>query len=275
MSRLPAFGFTAVLLLVPICHAQQQPAQRPDATPASTAARSSDAPAVPALTPRQAAEMHADILMARKMYNEAISGYNQLLAAEPKNAGLLNKIGIAYQQEGLTDPAGRYYKRATKANPKFASALNNLGTVEYERKHYRKAIRLYQRALAVQDDLATLYGNMGYALFADKKYPEAMQSFQKAMALDPSVFDHKGAYGTLVQQRSINDPGFFYFFLARSYALVGDAERCAHYLKMARDEGYKEFISAQNDPNFTRVKSDPRVQQVFHPDGPAADEQQP
>jgi tetratricopeptide (TPR) repeat protein len=277
MSRMAALGFLAALSLAPWCQAQQQAPARPDnaspdSTPVVDTKTAAAAPAAPAMTPRQVAEMRAEILMARKMYTEAIVIYIDLLSKQPKDAELANKMGIAYQQEGLPDAAGRCYKRAIKLDSKFASALNNLGTIEYEHKKYRKAIRLYQRALAVQPDLATLHGNLGYALFADKKYPEAMQSFQKAMALDPAVFDHKGGYGTLVQQRSMEEPGFFYFFVAKSYALAGDAEHCAHYLKMARDEGYKLFLSAQNDPTFTRVVADPRVQQVFHPEGPAAEQ---
>ncbi|HTU34022.1 MAG TPA: hypothetical protein VMF66_09495, partial [Candidatus Acidoferrum sp.] len=50
---------------------------------------------------------------------------------------------------------------------------------------------------------------------------------------------------------------------AKSYAMAGDAEHAAHFLKLSRDDGYKEFASAAKDPAFAKVIKDPRVQQVL------------
>jgi tetratricopeptide (TPR) repeat protein len=233
--------------------------------PPSHLASSQSAGANAAMTPRQTEEMRADFLVAKKEYGDAISIYQKLLHAQPKDAGLLNKVGLAYQQQGMYVHAAQFYKRATKADSSFASAWNNLGTVEYERKHFRKAIRLYDKALALRSDMASIYSNLGYACLADKQYPAAMNAFEKALSLDPTVFERKGGVGITVQQRSMTDPGMFYFYVAKSYALAGNAERCAHYLTMARDEGYKDFASAQTDPAFSRVVKDPRVQEVLQP----------
>jgi hypothetical protein len=67
----------------------------------------------------------------------------------------------------------------------------------------------------------------------------------------------------VIQQRTASDPGLFYFFVAKTYAQNGNAERAAHYLKMARDDGYNNFLSAQTDVAFARVIKDPRVQEVL------------
>jgi tetratricopeptide (TPR) repeat protein len=208
--------------------------------------------------------MRADILMARKEYSDAAGVYMQILVDEPKNAPLMNKVGVAYQQLGDLDRSERFYKRAMHADKKFASAANNCGTVEYEKKHYTRAITFYDRALALHADLATVYSNLGYAYFADKEYPQAMDSFQKALALDPTIFDRRGLGGTVVQQRTATDPGLFYFFVAKTYGQAGDAERAAHYLKLARDDGYAGFLSAQTDPAFAKVIKDPALQEVLH-----------
>jgi hypothetical protein len=55
-----------------------------------------------------------------------------------------------------------------------------------------------------------------------------------------------------------------YFLVAKSYAKLGDAERTARYLKLARDDGYKDFQAAEKDPDFVRVIKDPQVQDVLH-----------
>jgi len=208
--------------------------------------------------------MRADILMARKEYSDAVSAYMQILANEPKNAALMNKIGVAYQQLGDLDRSEKFYKRSMHADKKFASAANNCGTVEYEKKHYSKSIGLYNKALDLRGDLPTVYSNLGYAYFADKQYPQALDSFQKALALDPTIFDRRGLGGTVVQQRTTTDPGLFYFFVAKTYAQAGDVVRAAHFLKLARDDGYEGFLSAQTDPAFAKVIKDPALQEILH-----------
>jgi tetratricopeptide (TPR) repeat protein len=260
MSRLTLVAVPLVVCLVGSIQAQQTPTKISDSTNAAAASVSP----LSSMTPREAAEMRGDIFMARKEYSAAIGEYERIVATEPKNAALLNKIGVAYQQLGDLQRAERAYKRSMHADKNFASAVNNCGTVEYEKKHFGKAIGLYKKGLELHGDTPTMYSNLGYAYFANKEYPEAMSSFQKALALDPTIFDRRGQGGTVVQQRSIPDPGLFYFFVAKTYAQAGDAERAAHYLKLARDDGYAEFLSAQTDPAFAKVIKDPGVQEVLH-----------
>lgn len=255
MSRRGLFAIALFVLASGAARAQENPTN-----PAQAAA---NAPAPAPMSPREAAEMRGDILMARKEFSSAISAYEKIVATEPRNAELLNKIGVAYQQLGAANHAGHFYKQAMKADKQFASPVNNLGTVEYDKKHYGKAINLYKKALVFKTDLATVYSNLGYAYFANKEYAESMDSFGKALEIDPHVFERRSGTGSIVQQRTIDDPGLFYFFVAKSYAAAGNAERTAHYLKLARDDGYKNFLSAQSDPAFAHVIKDPLVQEVL------------
>ena len=268
MSRVTLFAIPLVFVVACPAFAQQTPTKVSDTavnSPTASATNSAPAPKpFSSLSPREAAEMRADILMARKEYSDAAGAYVQILLNDPKNAQLMNKIGVAFQQLGDLDRSEKFYKRAMHADKKFASAANNCGTIEYEKKHYSKAISLYSKALDLHSDLPTVYSNLGYAYFADKQYPQAMDSFQKALALDPTIFDRRGLGGTIVQQRTATDPGLFYFYVAKTYAQAGDAERAAHYLKLARDDGYAGFLSAQTDPAFAKVIKDPALQEVLH-----------
>jgi len=241
--------------------AQQAPNQQTQA-PAGTSAPEGATPAP--LTPRQKAEMRAEILMARKDYEQAAKTYEDLLLDDPKNDVMLDKVGIAYQQLGDVNLAERFYKKALRANGKNVSAINNLGALEYSKKHYGKAIKYYKRALAEQSgDRAVIYSNLGFAYYANEQYPPALDSFSKALAIDPDIFARKGGSGVIVQQRTASDPGTLFYLVAKSYAKAGDAERAAHYLKMARDDGYRDFRAAKQDPDFSKVIKDPRVQEVF------------
>lgn len=219
----------------------------------------------PEMTPRQLEELRADILMARKLYPEAIDTYRDLVKANPKDATLFNKLGVAYEVAGNNGRAEGAYKKAIKVDKTYASAYNNIGTVEYSRHRYNPAIKWYEKALALRPDMATINCNLGYAYFSQKKYPEAMNAFERALRLDPQIMAQHGDNGSIIQQRGTTDPGLFYFFVARAYAQLGNAERCAHYLKMSRDEGYVKFVSAKTDPTFSKVIADPQVQAVFVP----------
>jgi tetratricopeptide (TPR) repeat protein len=217
------------------------------------------------MTPRQLEELRADILAARKMYPEAIKSYVKLAKEEPRDALLLNKLGVTYQSYGDDGHAERWYKQAIKADKTYASAYNNVGTVEYSRHRYSHAIPWYAKALTLNPDTAVVYCNLGYAYFGEKKYPEAMDAFEHAIHLDPQVMNEHGDNGSIIRQTGTTDPGLFYFLVARAYAQIGNAERCAHYLKVARDDGYEKFVSAKTDPSFSKVISDPQVQAVFVP----------
>ncbi len=205
----------------------------------------------------------ADLFMVRKEYAEAASVYLQLLKTQPNNAILLNKLGIAYHQLTMLDRAKHCYERATKADHNYASAYNNIGTVHYQRRNYSKAINAYRKALQIAPDSPAFYSNLGYAYFGKKDYEHAMIAFHRALELDPQVFERSHGTGTTLQDRSVDDHGLFYFFLAKSFAEMGNAERCAHYLRKALDEGYKGVPSVESDPAFARVVGDPEVQKVL------------
>jgi tetratricopeptide (TPR) repeat protein len=259
MTRSALFAIL-FLMVIGTARAQQVPQAPLGTTPEDSAGESAS---YRAMSPREKAQMRADLFMARKQYDEAIKAYGIVLADDPHNAKVLNFIGMAYQQIGNGDLAERYYKLAARADKTDSNALNNLGTVEYSMQRYGKAIKYYRKAIEKGNALATVYTNLGYAYCGVKEYPKAMVVFAQALALDPDVFDHKGNTGSILQQRSAPDPGALHYVLAKSYAKIGDAERAARYLKMSRDEGYKDFVAAEKDPDFAKVIKDPRVQEVL------------
>jgi tetratricopeptide (TPR) repeat protein len=264
MTRLALLA-VPLLLTIGATRAQkttQTPGSPQQSTPSSETAQA------PPMTPRQTAEMRADILVARKEFATAAEAYERILAKDPKNAALLNKIGMAYQQLGDDHKAEHYYKRAWKFDKHFASAMNNLGTVEYGKHHYGKAIKYYSKALAVGTDRATIYSNLGYAYCGKKDYYHATLAFEKALAIDPDIFARRGETGSIFLQRSAPDPGTVYFLMAKSYAKLGDAKETAHYLKLARDAGYKKLHTAEKDASFKQVIRSPLVQEVLRTPAP-------
>src|ERR1700684_4437065 len=144
MTRVPLALFAFAMVIGTSIPAQQ----KSDPPNASSPTDKQSGPAVTAVAARAVGpvkkeEVRGDVQMAEKMYREAIGSYEQALAQEPKSAALLNKLGIAYQQEMDIRLATKYYKLSIKSDKKFVSAINNLGTGEYSKKHYGRGIRYY------------------------------------------------------------------------------------------------------------------------------------
>lgn len=207
------------------------------------------APADPAkvLSP----EVRGDILMARKMYREAIDTYRE----GPKDSPILaNKIGIAYHQLLDLDSAKKQYERAMKLNPEYSEAINNLGTVYYARKSYRRAVNEYKKALRINPDSPSILSNLGTAYFARKQYKQATEMYQRALELDPDVFDRRSTAGVLLQERSVEERAKYHYFMAKLYAKEGNTERALLNIRRALEEGFKEKDKFLKDPEFAALK---------------------
>ena len=147
-------------------------------------------------------ELRGDIFMARKMYREAIDKYRE---ASPNSPVLANKIGIAFHQMLQLDMAKKSYERAIKIDRSYSEAINNLGTIYYSQKSYRRAIGCYKRALRYTSPTASIFANMGAAYFGRKDYAHAAEYYEEALKLDPDVFEHHSTFGTIMQQRTVEE----------------------------------------------------------------------
>lgn len=205
-------------------------------------------------------ELRGDIYMARKMYLDAIDMYR----LGPKNSPVLaNKIGIAFHQMLQLQLAKKQYERAIKLDPKYSEAINNLGTIYYANKNYRKAISLYKRALRVSSPSASIYSNLGSAYFARKDYKEATAYYEKALELDPLVFEHHSSFGTLMQERTVDERAKFHLYLAKMYAHFGDKAHALIYLRKALEEGVKDRSKIPDMPEFATLKTDPAFKDLM------------
>jgi tetratricopeptide (TPR) repeat protein len=205
-------------------------------------------------------ELRADILMARKMYREAIDYY---LQAPQDSAVIMNKIGIAHHQLTELQLAKKYYEKASKLKPDYAEAINNLGTVYYAQKNYRRAIASYKKAIDYSPTSASMLMNLGTAYFARKNYDLAFATYQDALKLDPEVFEHRGTNGTLLQERSVEERAKFHFYLARTYAKAGATDRALMYLRKALEEGFKEKDKIYHGPEFAALKELDEFKQIM------------
>jgi len=220
------------------------------------------APPEPVATPKPALspEVRGDISMARKDFRSAIDFYRSI---QPTTYILLNKIGIAYHQMTELDQARKHYERSIKMNPKYAEAVNNLGTVYYAVRSYRRAVKQYERALKISPNSASIHSNLGTAWFARKNYKKASESYAKALELDPEVFEHRSTGGVLLQERSVEERAKFHYYLAKTYAKAGMAERALMYMRRCLEEGFKDRKKFVEEPEFANLQELPEFQQLM------------
>lgn len=236
--------------------AGQSFANEPKSTPPPVAAPEQPAAPRPALTP----EVRGDISMARKDFRSAIDFYRSV---QPANHILLNKIGIAFHQMTELDQARKHYERAIKLNPKYAEAVNNLGTVYYAARSYRKAVKQYERALKIAPNSASIHSNLGTAWFARRNYKKASASYARALELDPEVFEHRSTGGVLLQERSVEERAKFHYYLAKTYAQAGMAERALMYMRKCLEEGFKDRKKFVEEPEFSSLQQLPEFQELM------------
>ncbi len=204
-------------------------------------------------------ELRGDIMMAKKMYREAIDLYKQ----GPETAVLLNKTGIAYHQLQDMGSAKKYYERAIKLDRNYSEAINNLGTVFYAQKSYRRSVIEYKKALRVTPASASILSNLGMAYFARKNYDLASATFQRAYEIDPEVFEHRGTTGVLLQERSVEERAKFHYYLAKTYAKAGKNELALLYIRKALEEGFKDKDKFAKEEEFSVVREDPEFKKIM------------
>jgi tetratricopeptide (TPR) repeat protein len=208
-------------------------------------------PAKPAIL---TAEQRGDILMARKMYREAIEVFAE---GNPKDPVLRNKTGIAFHQMLQLDRAQKCYEQAIKLKPNYHEAVNNLGTIFYAKKNYRRAVSQYRRALKLAPDQASVHSNLGTAYFARNQLDHAMEEFRTALSLDPEVFEHHSTYGVMLQERSVADRAKYHYWMATLYAQQGRNDLALQYLRKSLEEGFKERKKLTEEPAFASMRELP------------------
>lgn len=211
-------------------------------------------------------DKRGDIFVARKMYREAIDSYQDALTVTPRDSRIHNKIGIAYHRQGMLGEARRSYEAAAKLDTKYPEAVNNLGTIYFAERRYKKAQRAYEKALKIDPDSASIYSNLGTALFARRRYEQATKAYMKALELDPAVFETGSRGGTMLQDRTVEERGKYYYHLAQAFAENGQYSRSLIYLRRSIEEGYDKAKKADQDPAFKAMYELPEFLTVMNPE---------
>jgi tetratricopeptide (TPR) repeat protein len=216
------------------------------------------------LTPEQ----RADIFMARKNYADAADYYFRALKGSSfRDPVLWNKLGIAFQQENKFHSARQAYTKAIRLDKNFAEGWNNIGTVFFMEKKYGKSVSYYQRAIQTRSDTAAFHMNLGTSYYHLKKFDQAVEEYRSALGIDPKVAVQDSAVGTAIHAGATDVE--FYFYMAKAFASIGNAEEAVRYLRRALEDGYAGPRQIGEDPDFKKISQYPAFVDLLRNPPPA------
>jgi Tfp pilus assembly protein PilF len=200
-----------------------------------------------------------DLHLARKRYQAAIAAYR---LAPPSSPAVWNKLGMANQQMYIMSEAKKDYETSLKLDPTNPDVLNNLATVYYSMKEYSIAERYYRKALKLGTKSAVIYKNLGTDLLAQDKFQKGWECYQTALAIDPEVFENSNQF-RIGEPTPTHKRGAMNYFLAKSYAKLGIADRAIAYLQMAINEGFADRKKVMADTEFASLRDLYAFQKLF------------
>ncbi len=207
----------------------------------------------------------ADTLRSQKDFAGAIRYMQEAARRQPKNATLVNKLGVLELQVRDYRGASDHFRKAVKLNPKYADALNNLGAAYFLQNDTDRAARYYRKALALEETRATFHVNLAAAWERQNKLSLALAEYARALELDPEVLTTKSSGGAVAQLLTPEQRASRFFLLARVCAIRGDIEGALDYLRKSKEEGYRDIKSVYKQQEFQKLWQDPRLLDLIPP----------
>ncbi len=217
------------------------------------------APVRASATPVLSPETQGDVLMVRGNYAAALRAYQ---LGSLQSAAICNKIGVAYHHLFALEEARKHYLMAIHLNPHYAEALNNLAAVYHGQGNYKQAEKTYKQSLKYAPDSALTYKNLGTAYLSDEKYKLGAQAYQKALTLDPNVFE-TGQVHPIEDSASRAQRADVSYYMAKTYATVGNNEQALLFLRKALVEGFSDRRRLIEDKDFAGLRGMPEFQQLM------------
>lgn len=112
--------------------------------------------------------------------DEAEEAFNEILAENPVDEHVLNKMGVIYIYRKDQEKAREYFQRAIEIEPAYAPAITNIGNIELEEGDMNKAEMLYRQALRLDPDYGPAHNNLAHIMKKTGRVSEAVKHMRKA-----------------------------------------------------------------------------------------------
>jgi tetratricopeptide (TPR) repeat protein len=130
----------------------------------------------------------------------ALGACRQLLSLAPKLADVAAFAGTIAMELGAVDDAVSFYEQAVAAKRDFAEAHYNLGNALMQLGRTAAAVEAYRRAAKLRPGFVPIHNNLGNALQALCHWDEAAHAYRRATALAPEVPDLARNLGIVLEK---------------------------------------------------------------------------
>jgi tetratricopeptide (TPR) repeat protein len=144
---------------------------------------------------------HAADLADKGEYDQAITEWRELLAANPDDARIHSNLGSALAQVGQYAEAISEFEKALDRNAQYREIYHNLGRTLLAAGRPDDAIKIIRKGLELYPESPDLHDHLGLALVSKNRPAEAKAEFEKALELNPKdVVAHFVLGKTLAQE---------------------------------------------------------------------------
>jgi len=127
------------------------------------------------------------------------------------------------------------------------------------RSYWRSHPAVPEGDQAEKNDAASYYSNLGHAYFSKKEFEKAIQKLCQGRQASIPTSSTKLARGVQVKLASPEDQAHYDYVLAKLYARTGIPDLSLHYLKKAKEEGYRDFKDVYKDSEFAALAQGPSL----------------
>ncbi|HEV2546875.1 MAG TPA: tetratricopeptide repeat protein [Stellaceae bacterium] len=130
----------------------------------------------------------------------ALEACRQLLRLAPKLADVAAFAGTVAMELGAFDDAVTFYEQAVAAKRDFVEAHYNLGNALMQVGRTPAAVESYRRAAKLRPSFAPAHNNLGNALQTLERWTDAADAYRRATALAPNVPDVARNLGIVLEK---------------------------------------------------------------------------
>lgn len=129
---------------------------------------------------------YAETLRRLNKTDDALSGFDEILAEAPDNLDAQEGRGLTLMTMGKATDAGRVFSDIMEKDTKRWRTLNALGILFVTKNMVPEAMAYYTEALKFSPDNPAILNNVGLSQAVDKNYPRAIQALEQASRIAKS-----------------------------------------------------------------------------------------
>ena len=236
------------------------------------------------------------VLVQKGLHDQAIEHFKMALKINPENFSAHEELGKVFAKKGLFDEAIIHLKKTTKLRPESASAFNNLGNALAEKGEIDMAIKALQQALDLDHRLFNAHNSIANAFFRKGRMVDALYHYEFSLSGEKENIFSKNRnmlissippnarnqifFKTAVrfaEERNFNkaielfqkvlenepaNPRIFYN-ISCLYAIQNQKKKAVEWLKLAVEQGFKNWNALKNDPDLQNIRQEPYVKKLI------------